>query len=110
VRLDANLIVLDADPDIGPELLAAFAKVAANPRQKVGRFFIPRLGRKVCPLVIWDWRRVAFRYLRRVLPRHLWIYVGRRHVASHASRPNEDDRQAGKCLARIGEEKYCIQP
>ena len=98
-----KLIVLDADPDIGPELLATFAKVAANPRHRlVQRNHV----RGIC---LWDWRRFAFRYLRRVLPKHVWIYVGGRHVAIHASPPREDDRQAGKCLARIGEEKYCIQ-
>jgi hypothetical protein len=107
------LVVTDLDPTLGPPLANLFHRCATNPREKIGEVFIPRLARKVGPLFIYDWRKFAFRYLRRYLPRHCWIYRGGRHLAIHASPPRGGKTwmqggEAGKCLARICEAKHAL--
>lgn len=87
-----SLAVVDLHDGLGPELVNAFKRCAASPRQRV---------RKDNPL-LWryDWRAFAVRYLRRVLP-NAWIYRGGRHLAIHASPPRHREAEAGACLARI---------
>lgn len=107
------LKVCDLDPELGKPLVDLFSRVASSPRQKIGKQFIAQLNKKVGPLMIWDWRRVAFRYLRRYLPKHCWIYCGGRHLSIHASPPAGgrtwmEGGEAGKCLARICEAKFSL--
>lgn len=94
-----KLAVVDLDPHLNSEICAAFEKVAASARERV-----------VGVMLVYDWRDVAVRYLRRRFPQ-FWIYRGGRHIAIHASPPPEarggrtgrDDHEAGRCLARITE-------
>jgi len=115
MKTTLKLVIEDLDPDLGAPIVALFQRAAGSPRQKSGMVFMPRLGRKVGPLLIYDWRDVARRYLRRHLPKHCWIYRGGRHLAIHASAPAHGRRwmdtpggEAGKCLARICERTHSL--
>jgi hypothetical protein len=94
-----KLALVDLEPTLGPELVAAFETVAASPRERVQGLRIRH-----------DWRDVGVRFLQKKFPK-LWIYRGGRHLAIHASPPpverhnlklgERQDLSAGRCLARI---------
>lgn len=97
------LRLVDVQEPMDDTLRRKLQAVADNPRERVRGL-----------LLVWDWRDVAVRHLRRRFPQ-FWIYRGGRHIAIHASPPPEpywterggrvERAEAGACLARIIEDR-----